>query len=275
MYFSTLILRQFYLRYIRPKITYACEIWGDLAEVHLQKIQNLQNCALRICLGCPKTSPINAMEIELNIEPLHMYIKKRSGKLSLKYKTLLPEQPSSHLIPSSLAHKHSFQYQSYTAISEDYYLCQAIPPVNEIPPWKWIKPTIAALPEGITKQTTHPEVLRAITLQHNEEKYNTNLHIYTDGSVNSACNKSGAGYFIPSTNKTFSVPANSKASVDSELLGINTALVSCLTSNEKEICIFTDSRLHYIFYNNIDQQNTTSEQQKYFSYCKNSQNNKR
>jgi hypothetical protein len=88
-----LILRQFYLGYIRPKITYVCEIWGDLAEVHLQKIQKLQNCALRICLGCPKTSPVNAMEMELNIEPLHIYIKKGSGKLSLKYKTLLPEHP--------------------------------------------------------------------------------------------------------------------------------------------------------------------------------------
>jgi hypothetical protein len=125
------------------------------------------------------------MEMELNIDPLHMYIKKIGGKLSLKYNTLLPEPPSSHLIPSSLAHKHSFQYQSYIAISEDYYLPQVIPPVNEIPPWKWIKPTITtALPEGITKQTTHPQVLRAITLQHTEEKYNTNLHIYTDGSVN-------------------------------------------------------------------------------------------
>jgi ribonuclease HI len=83
------------------------------------------------------------------------------------------------------------------------------------------------------KQTTHPEVLRAITLQHIEEKYNTNLHIYTDGAVNSAHNRSGAGYFIPSTKETFLVPANSKVSVDSELPGINAALVYALTSNEK------------------------------------------
>jgi hypothetical protein len=107
-----LILRQFYLGYINPKITYACEVWGDLAQAHLQEIQKLQNCALQICLGCPKTSPVRAMEMELNIEILHIYIKKRSGKLSLKCKTILPEHPSSHLIPSSLAHKHSLQYLS-------------------------------------------------------------------------------------------------------------------------------------------------------------------
>jgi hypothetical protein len=43
---DTLVLRQLYLGYIRSKITYACEIWGGTADVHLWKLQRLQNYAI-------------------------------------------------------------------------------------------------------------------------------------------------------------------------------------------------------------------------------------
>jgi ribonuclease HI len=58
---------------------------------------------------------------------------------------------------------------------------------------------------------------------------------------------SGAGYFIPTTEETFLIPDNSKSSMDSELLGINGALGYCLTTSEKEICIFTDSQAALLF----------------------------
>jgi ribonuclease HI len=53
---------------------------------------------------------------------------------------------------------------------------------------------------------------------------------------------SGTGYFLPTTKETFLIPGNSKSSMDSELLGIDTALGYCLTTSEKEICIFIYSQ---------------------------------
>jgi hypothetical protein len=34
-----LVLRKLYLGCIRSKITYACEVWGGIADVHLRKLQ--------------------------------------------------------------------------------------------------------------------------------------------------------------------------------------------------------------------------------------------
>ena len=50
------------------------------------------------------------------------------------------------------------------------------------------------------------------------ENYNQYIHIYRDGSLDTQRKKSGAGYFIPSTQESFLLPVNSCSSVDTELL---------------------------------------------------------
>ena len=47
----------------RSKVTYEFEIWRTDSHIHIQ------STALRLCLGCPKTIPMKAVEIQLNIEP--------------------------------------------------------------------------------------------------------------------------------------------------------------------------------------------------------------
>ena len=48
------------------------------ATTLIDKLQLVQTAALRTCLGCPKTTSITAMEIELNVHPADMYIKKNT-----------------------------------------------------------------------------------------------------------------------------------------------------------------------------------------------------
>jgi len=58
-----------------------------------------------MCLGNTRTSPMNAVEMKLNIEPLDTYISKRIGKLNCKHRTLKHNHPSNQLTPSPHAHK--------------------------------------------------------------------------------------------------------------------------------------------------------------------------
>lgn len=57
---DTTTLGQFYIPYIRSKLTYACEMWDALGRSNFQKCYSIQNLALRICLYCLKTTPNKA-----------------------------------------------------------------------------------------------------------------------------------------------------------------------------------------------------------------------
>ena len=67
---DTVTLRTFYIAFVRSKLTYCSEVWGSAAKTHINKLQLIQSSALRICLGCPKSTPTSAMEVELNVEHL-------------------------------------------------------------------------------------------------------------------------------------------------------------------------------------------------------------
>lgn len=46
------------------KMVFGEEVWSSEANVHLDKLKRTQNSVLRLCLGCPKTTPSHAMEIK-------------------------------------------------------------------------------------------------------------------------------------------------------------------------------------------------------------------
>ena len=111
------------------------------------------------------------------------------------------------------------------------------------PPWQWIHPTIKNYTRRQHNKTKHWPVNSACyTTTNNSRKLQPICpHLYR-GSMDTQRNKLGAGYFIPSTQEFFLVPANSCSSVDTELLAINAALTYCLTLNNKKVCIFTDAQ---------------------------------
>ncbi|CAM1319847.1 Uncharacterised protein r2_g2816 [Pycnogonum litorale] len=70
-------IRCFYLAFIRSKITYGGEIWGDFPQSKMQDLEKLQNEALRRVLGCPKSTSVAAMrQIQSNIPPLKIYLQQ-------------------------------------------------------------------------------------------------------------------------------------------------------------------------------------------------------
>ena len=59
------------------KIVILHEILGSIATTHLKKLSLIQNSAMRLSLGVPKTSPIRAMETEHTVMPIEYYVQTR------------------------------------------------------------------------------------------------------------------------------------------------------------------------------------------------------
>lgn len=61
-----------YRALIRSTIDYGCIVYGKASKTSLQRLDRVQNRALRLCLGAMRTTPINALLVEAGELPLHL-----------------------------------------------------------------------------------------------------------------------------------------------------------------------------------------------------------
>ncbi|GFX44811.1 RNA-directed DNA polymerase from mobile element jockey [Trichonephila clavipes] len=76
--------RVIYIQYLQPILTYACQIWGIASETHLNKLQILQNKALRTILDVPVYVPRRYLHKELKILPINSRIKQLATKFHIQ-----------------------------------------------------------------------------------------------------------------------------------------------------------------------------------------------
>ena len=71
-------MKWIYTGVIRPKLTYACLIWGNKINTKIlnQKLNSLNRLACLLTTNLTRTTPQMSLEIILNIEPLDIHIKK-------------------------------------------------------------------------------------------------------------------------------------------------------------------------------------------------------
>ena len=74
------LLINLYTTYIRPKILYGITAVASATKTGLDRLERLQNAAIRVAIGARSTSPIKALQVEANILPLKEYIKGISCK---------------------------------------------------------------------------------------------------------------------------------------------------------------------------------------------------
>ena len=71
-------MKWIYTGVIRPKLTYACLIWGNKINTKIinKKLNSLNRLACLLTTNLTRTIPQMSLEIILNIEPLDIHIKK-------------------------------------------------------------------------------------------------------------------------------------------------------------------------------------------------------
>ena len=72
------LMKWIYTGVIRPKLTYACLIWGNKINTKIlrQKLNSLNRLACLLTTNLTRITPQMSLEIILNIEPLEIHIKK-------------------------------------------------------------------------------------------------------------------------------------------------------------------------------------------------------
>ena len=194
------VLRMFYISVIRSLIDYAAPVLVQCSPTQLKPLELVQNEAIRIILGCPKTAKIEVMRAELVLPSVVSRIHEitcrtvcrliANGNITLQNALLnLHANPNASVKP--------YLRRLYTLLSSFQVLAPtlAVSRISCYPIWnphsisidieKLTQPKESWLPHVLqdhflTKLSTYPHTFA--------------VHVYCDGSVQGS--KTGCGLFI-------------------------------------------------------------------------------
>ena len=241
---SSKLLRIFYISYIRAKLDYGSILYSGAKDSVLQKLEVLQNKALRLILGARKSSPIISLQAESYLPPLKIH----RGYLHTKHYIKIKHSPEDHNTATTLKldidNQENFPYNSFSFRSKAWLHKLGIGKINRspnpllsrIPPWETLIPYI--LLGDVTEIPNPAEFSYYI-----DTNYTNYTLIYTDGSkIIQNENSVACGSYNETTKTSTCWKLRSEHSVlFSELFAIYKTLCTLIYSNSDHI-LFTDSR---------------------------------
>ncbi|XP_053376916.1 uncharacterized protein LOC128547772 [Mercenaria mercenaria] len=213
------ILKTVYLVTIRLILEYSSSAWITAAKTIQQRLDKVQNQALRIITRALKSTPIKAMEDATAIPPLAKRRESKTLVQTSKYK-YLPDHPmkaklegltKNRLKRGSFVHETRKLNKTFAE-----HLGQPTTPftVQDLPePWKHDQSNLTThtnvpgLPPGTSDEMAKLSFTQAMI----QDTYplETWTQVYTDGSASAAIKDGGAGIFILHTSgrsETNSIP---------------------------------------------------------------------
>ena len=242
---SLKILRNFYIAFVRSKLDYGSIIY-DSNRVMLNKLEIIQNTAMRLITGARRTSPIISLQAETFLPPLKLHREYLIMKQYIKLRYKPDEYLATHDLNLNQNHTNvtqtfnSFAYKVTKIIPKldmNYINRQPTNSLSTLPPWQSLKRFVyTKYNEEVTNNQTFNYYVHKNFPEH--------IYIFTDGSktLDHEGNKSVAsGLFQPSTKEILCWKIRNQHSVvGSELFAIYKALELIIYVEEKYI-IFTDS----------------------------------
>ena len=258
-------LRALYIGYIHSVLDYAGSAWQmAISNANLSRLEAEEHRAARYITGCYLTTPTEPLMKEANLLPLHHRRLYLAAKLYEKQARDETNPNANNLAQQHVRKKRDLQEgrhwrkTAHEVISRhgiNNHLKQNINLDNKPPPWtsKGNTKVFPELTTNIVKKQKTNEELREITNSTINERglLNSDIQVWTDGSVEAGQTNGGAGYLI--TNPAMSInirkshPAGALAcSYQTELIAIREALNSTYEELENQtaesIAIMTDNR---------------------------------
>lgn len=231
-----------YQALMRSSLDYGSIAYMAAAETHLAKLDRQQNQALRICCGAFRSSPVDALQVEVGELPLRL----RRLKLMLAYWINLQGHKENH--PTKAVLKDCWEHQESASISfgwvgdvkaENYGLTQfkfcPTVPCSPVPPWLFDTPDVdLSLQQALrNKSSRAPEWMVA---QHFFTRYEGSLVLYTDGSKDPSSGRTSAAVNIPSYGICIKRRLSDQLAVyTAEMIAILLALKWLLVSRDENV----------------------------------------
>ena len=196
------VLRAAYLSPVRSIIDYSAPVLVTFLEKDLRPLEVLQNKGMRIVLGCPRTTRIEIMKLELNIPRIIHRIRElttisvvcliRCGDAYLK--SVVDKCRSDFA--------RNFKINSYTKklcnMLLDYNVvdfCVPVPKTVCLKPWLTENVSVRIDKLDVNKRDCCPYELRQMFIEKISEYPRENVvHMFCDGSVTG--NRAGSGVVI-------------------------------------------------------------------------------
>ena len=271
-------LRTAYIGYIRSVWEYAAAVWMNYAAPATRaKVESQQNHCARIITGCLCNSKGEKVVAEARLFPLSLRAKELAARERTRIQKLPADNPVKSLVMAAV--KPRLKYRAREAWTralrndplaqppDDDCVLEFKPSFRRIAEWielesglqnnlvdthtTWLLPwqetsgiQITAKPPNMPKRTEAPELRKQRALEATD-KYQTDVTVWTDGSVQENQQNGGAGIFLidnlQNTSHDMKQPAGAIcSSTRAELVAIETAL-SNLPESYKNLVLYTDS----------------------------------
>ncbi|XP_045452977.1 uncharacterized protein LOC123662136 [Melitaea cinxia] len=247
-------LRRLYTSLVRSKLDYCCFLYDNSAQIHLKKLNLIQNQFLRIIGGFIKSTAVHVMESELHIEPLLFRRYYLAGKFWLKCKSTA----NSEII--RLVEELKYACQSlywrnkkkpllitiHECLKENYVKASSNLDMFNLQTWmtnfdlcKIIQPTIEQIKKP--KKIYDFEILRTICNDSIQQNFPNHYYLFTDGSKNQS--DVGAAVFDPQNASSVKFKIDCNISImHVELIAIAEAVSYIKSVDYRDFVVFTDSR---------------------------------
>ena len=247
-------LLNIYKGLIQSKINYGCIVYQTASDTLLNKLQRIQNRALRVITSCPRYTPVTPLHVETATLPLDLqrdiYALKywarsyRLGK-TLPINSLVDVDPI--FIYKAKPNQKLPYSQSIQVLLQKYQLSDL--PIQE--PSYNHNPNLSlpaidiSLCEKINKQGD-PQSNLSITNRHLIHNYENFTKIFTDGSKDTKSNIAGAGIVVFNKQNEIqdqvTLKFNNSVSIFTcELYAIDRACAYAHNTNKTQTVICTDS----------------------------------
>ena len=251
------VLKKLYVGRIRPTLEYGMAATSTASKTNKEKMNKIQNQAMRMMTGAMKSTPIQALETATGLPTLE---DRRDTAVLIqaeKYKRMkehpmhkrMAEPTKGRLKRTSFIHK-SRELENQVPEMLNHTPVQ-ISQATAKPPWKHTKqPHICTQIPGIEKKDSQSDQERkSITLEYIRTTYPEQqwTHIFTDGSASEATKNGGGGIFIKYNGRQeeISIPTGKySTNFRAEAEAITTAATEVkdkLEETKGKVVIFTDA----------------------------------
>ena len=191
--------RTIYLQYIRSAMEYAASSWSPWAsKTNIERLQKVQNQAMRAIASLTKTCPVDFLHLETNLEPIAFRFKKLDDITWDRYARLPASDSRNQLlrehVPPRLTTRHGWRNETAARMTEQEIVREtATPPM---PPWMKMQHVNVDKVKVEKKKAEYSErELNDLAMQKIGE-YDCEVTVYTDGSTSTTQERGGAGVYI-------------------------------------------------------------------------------
>ena len=190
--------RKVYLQYVRTVLEYASEGWSSwLAPTNMQKLERVQNEALRTASRLAKGCPVDFLRLETNVEPLELRLQKNDEILWDRYERL-PETDARNQfikreVPPRLTTRHGFRIMTQPRMAQ--WNIKRETSTGPMAPWLTLDNIeVHYVPLEKKKAEYSTEQLKELAIKKISE-FDTPVQIFVDGSTSGNQRDGGAGLY--------------------------------------------------------------------------------